>query len=232
MFNNEVSYKLIAKILPWIGCCHLDHSPPGPVVGSCCQDNPAAECCNNQHGECCHNNEPTECCPPNIDCCRGPLPPGWIELPIRLTQIDSGLTPSVWGMNGKHSLYMLGSDNNMIPVDGTMHHVSAGQAGVWAVGLLGNVFFRRGVSVANEKGKVWMALNVLFLTDFLAYLLKKCIHQVLPSLNWIEKSYLWNMLEFPCENFVLKSFTKFPMPPSWKFKTSWDIVDCISWNSM
>lgn len=42
----------------------------------------------------------------------------------------------------------------MIPVDGTMHHVSAGQAGVWAVGLLGNVFFRRGVSVANEKGKV------------------------------------------------------------------------------
>ena len=82
------------------------------------------------------------------------LPAGWSELPVRLTQVDSGNTCSVWGMNGRHELYFIEDSNQLTPVDGTMHHVTAGQAGVWAVGLLGNVFFRRGVTPDVAKGKI------------------------------------------------------------------------------
>ena len=80
------------------------------------------------------------------------LPSGWSELPFHLSQVDSGISPYIVGINGKHEVFSLGANNILKKIDGTMHHVSSGQSGVWAVGLLGNVFFRKGTE-PDAEGK-------------------------------------------------------------------------------
>ena len=83
------------------------------------------------------------------------LPAGWDELQIRLTQVDSGDTPNIWGMNGRHELFFLEESNQLVPVEGSMqhvtcgqgggygnmHHVTCGEAGVWAVWAMWRRFF-------------------------------------------------------------------------------------------
>ena len=81
------------------------------------------------------------------------LPAGWQEMTYRLTQVDSGLTEYVWGMNGGHQLFFVEIDNVLSQVSGTMHHISAGESGVWGVGLKGNVFFRSGIKEETPKGE-------------------------------------------------------------------------------
>ena len=83
------------------------------------------------------------------------LPTGWEELPYKLNEIDTGMTPYIWGVNSNNAVFLvdIGNANHLVPVDGTMHHVSAGDAGVWAIGLLGNIFFREGVDKEKPKGK-------------------------------------------------------------------------------
>ena len=81
------------------------------------------------------------------------LPIGWSELPVHLIQIDSGTTQSVWGINAKNTPFFLELDNILSQVNGTLHHVSAGAAGTWGIGLLGNIFLRMGISEEVPKGK-------------------------------------------------------------------------------
>lgn len=91
------------------------------------------------------------------------LPAGWKEFPVHLTQIDSGIIPFVWGMNGKHNVFVLQENHQLAPVlDIPMHHVTAGQSGIWAVDLLGNIFFRKGVTPENIKGKTCAISNYAF----------------------------------------------------------------------
>ncbi|XP_065661641.1 uncharacterized protein LOC100198409 isoform X1 [Hydra vulgaris] len=78
------------------------------------------------------------------------LPSGWSELPFHLSQVDSGISPYIVGINGKHEVFSFGASNVLKKIDGTMHHVSSGQSGVWSVGLLGNVFFRKGTEPDAE----------------------------------------------------------------------------------
>ena len=85
------------------------------------------------------------------------LPPGWTELPMKLTQIDTGITPTIWGINDQHNVFVLEQSNKLIKIEDEvpirLHHVSAGQSGVWGVGLYGNVFIRREDTVPTPQGK-------------------------------------------------------------------------------
>ena len=81
------------------------------------------------------------------------LPDGWQELPVHLVQIDSGITHYTWGINARNTPFLLELDNVLSRVNGTLHHVSVGQSGVWGIGLLGNIFLRTGITEENPKGE-------------------------------------------------------------------------------
>lgn len=81
---------------------------------------------------------------------------GWTRLNVQLTQVDSGITSLVWGINQNQKLFSLTDENELRPVLPSMitiRHVTAGQAGVWAIDITGRVYFRIGVSALNLKGK-------------------------------------------------------------------------------
>ena len=91
------------------------------------------------------------------------LPVGWNRLPVHLVQIDSGLTQSTWGINARNTPFMLELDNVLTRVNGTLHHVSAGQSGIWGIGLLGNIFLRTGISEENPRGNIVITFAIMYI---------------------------------------------------------------------
>ncbi|CAB3981094.1 Hypothetical predicted protein [Paramuricea clavata] len=78
----------------------------------------------------------------------------WIKKDGHLTQIDNGLTTDVWGVSNNY-IYRLSKNSTWEQVEGSMKHVSTGEAGIWGVNSLNDVHIRKGVTSTTPSGTEW-----------------------------------------------------------------------------
>ena len=64
----------------------------------------------------------------------------WIDLPGKLSQIDGGLTKTVYGTDSNQNVYRVKSKLHPIP-DVHLTHASVGQGGIWGVNAQGQILF-------------------------------------------------------------------------------------------
>ena len=71
-----------------------------------------------------------------------------------MKQIDTGMTKSVWGVNGRNEVFQLTTSINRWRYIGkNTRHVTSGGAGVWSIDNQGDVFYR--IESVRRAGNKW-----------------------------------------------------------------------------
>lgn len=82
----------------------------------------------------------------------------WIKNRKPLIQIDTGLTPAVWGVDRSKKVYTI-VDGSFKKIPGTnFRHVTSGAAGIWAINGDDFIFFRTGVTPQSPSGQTWQRI--------------------------------------------------------------------------
>ena len=71
-----------------------------------------------------------------------------------LTQVDTGLTVNIWGVDPDDNVYAQ-RNGNWKKIPGKLIHVSSGQSGVWGANRGNLIYFRNNVGPQNPRGKSW-----------------------------------------------------------------------------
>ena len=75
-----------------------------------------------------------------------------------MIQIDTGLTPSVWGVDRNKKVYAI-VDGSLKKIPGAnVKHVTSGEAGTWIVNTAQLIYFRAGVDPSNPTGRSWQRI--------------------------------------------------------------------------
>ena len=90
---------------------------------------------------------------------RVPSPWTILATPKDLTQIDTGIADSLWGVDSRNFVYMY-SNGQWELVDGKLKSVTAGESGVWGVAMDGSVVYRTGIYSGNPKGTAWTTVPI------------------------------------------------------------------------
>lgn len=82
----------------------------------------------------------------------------WQVVGKALSQIDSGITETPWGVDPDDNIYSL-QNGKVRKISGKLIHISSGESGVWGVNRGNAIYIRKGVTARRKSGSRWQHIG-------------------------------------------------------------------------
>lgn len=82
----------------------------------------------------------------------------WQRIGKPLSQLDSGITNTPWGVDFNDGVYAFVS-GKIKKVRGRLTHISPGEGGVWGVNRNNRIYMRRGITPQKVSGSSWVGIG-------------------------------------------------------------------------